>query len=42
MTCKHGAIKDGKIICTKDNQVQIMKYLGRGQTLPCYKEREKK
>ncbi len=41
MTCKHGAIKDGKIICTKENPVQIMKCLGKDKTLPCYKEREK-
>ena len=41
MTCKFGAIKDGKIICTKENPVQVMKCLGKGKTLPCYKEREK-
>ena len=41
MTCKFGTIKDGKIVCTKDNPVQVMKGLGKGKTLPCYKEREK-
>lgn len=42
MTCKFGTIKDGKIVCTKDNPVQVLKCLGRGKTLPCYKEREGK
>ncbi len=39
MTCKYSAMKDGKIICTKDYPVQIMKCLKGG--LACYKERKK-
>ena len=42
MTCKFGAIKNGRIIYTKENPVQVMKCLGKGKTLPCYKEREGK
>ena len=39
VTCKFGAIKNGKIVCQKDYPVQVMKCLKGG--LACYKEREK-
>jgi len=42
MTCKFGTIKDGRIICEKEYPMQLMKCLGKGKLLPCYKEREKK
>lgn len=42
MTCKYGVIKDGRIVCQKEYPVQLMKCLGKGEKLACYKERESK
>lgn len=40
MTCQHGKYEGGKPVCEKDRPMQLLRCLGKGKLLPCYKPRE--
>ena len=40
MTCKYGKYENGKPVCKKDRLMQLLRRMGRGKPLPCYKPRE--
>lgn len=41
MTCKYGKYEDGKPTCKKDRPMQLLRCMGKGKPMPCYKERKR-
>ena len=40
MTCIHAKYEHGKPVCDKENPMQLLRCMGRGKPMPCYKPRE--
>ena len=40
MTCQHSKYENEKPVCKKGNPMQLLRCMGRGKPLPCYKPRE--
>ena len=40
MTCKFGKYENEKPVCKKENPMQLLRCMGKGKSLPCYKARK--
>lgn len=40
MVCKYSHYVNGKPVCKKDMPMQLLRCMGKGKPLPCYKPRE--
>ena len=40
MVCKYSRYVNGKPVCDKENPMQLLRCMGRGKPMPCYKPRE--
>lgn len=40
MVCQYGTYENGKPVCKKDETMQLLRCMGIGKPLPCYKPRE--